>query len=79
MATPFQANSLLDPRRSMNVFQVSSDKRAIDNFQSLKLIYWNEWEAACKFQDCQKQNHCMRRICALEQIIAEFKQESLGR
>jgi len=79
MATPLQVTSVFRETRSHNIFEHEMDKRAINTFEALELLYWNEWEAACKFQDEVKQTEVMRRISALQDIIREFKTDALGR
>lgn len=80
MDNPIQSAEItMDRMRSMNIFQCHIDKRAIDTFEALELLYWNEWEAACKFQDSTKQDACMRKISLINDVIEEFKQEDLGR
>jgi len=65
--------------RASNMFNCDTDSRACCTLDSLELLYWNEWETACKFQDEPRQNLCMRRISLLQDMKKEFKEDALGR
>jgi len=66
--------------RNTNPFLESpTDQRSIQVFEALELLYWNDWEAACKFGNEVLQNESMRRISLLQDIKHEFKKDVLGR
>jgi len=82
MATPFQMSSLnlVRETRSSNPFLESiPDAKAIQSLKELELMYWNEWEAACRFQDTMKQQTCMHRISAINDCIIAIREDMLGR
>jgi len=65
--------------RASNPFENDMDSRAIETLKALELLYWNEWEAACRFQDAPKQNQCMQRISAINDCIISLREDILGR
>jgi len=66
-------------RSDGSVFGNPNDERSIQCFEALALLYWNEWETCCKFEDAAGQNEAMRKISFLEDMIQEFKKDILGR
>lgn len=66
-------------RRSENLFSYDIDARAIESLKALELLYWNEWECACRFQDTVRQCLMMKRIASLRELIDSFMEDELGR
>jgi len=79
MAAPIHFNTLSGETRSTNIFNCNTDERAIATLNALELLYWNEWETACRFEDSPRQNLTMRRISLLQDLIKDFKEDALGR
>jgi len=66
-------------RSDGSVFGNENDVRSIQCFDTLELLYWNEWETCCKFEDPLGQNEAMKKITLLQDVKEEFKRDILGR
>jgi len=65
--------------RSSNLFRSNTDAYAVVQFEALELVYWNEWETACKFEDETRQTLAMQKISMLQDIKRSFLADPLGR
>jgi len=75
---PF-ASTPVETRRSNPFVATLTDQRTVEVLEALELLYWNDWESACKFQDEPRQNESMRKIGVLQEMKYEFKKDALGR
>jgi len=65
--------------RTTNVFVTSANRETIKQIELLEVLWWNEWEAACVFQDPARQLDAMEKITLLGELKEKFKENIIGR